>query len=183
MGAAKYLDKLFKNKETSNSNLKQNTTSESFTNYSPTKSYNSNIDSYEIISNNNSSIQSRYFEKPVSNDLISVEPFISEGWQESTDSSKESKNKLKSLSDKINKTSNKTNKGNVEEGNVEEGNVEGVIEYVLSIVEYATGANLKGVTTHFKNFTGILVKENNIISTGFLFVLIAFVLFFINITM
>lgn len=176
MSAAKYIDKLFNNDNSNNKGRK--TGKEGFTNYNASNTYQ---DSYEFICDSNSSIQSRYFGEPVSNDLITVEPFISEGWQESGGESKETNNSLKQLSDKLgknsNKNSNKTSKNN------EEGDMEGLFDYILSLVEYATGTSMVSLKNNFKDLTGVLIKDNNIISTGFLFVFLAFILFFINITM
>jgi hypothetical protein len=184
IGAAKYLGKIFNDDKSNNSNNSNSGAGhskkrEGFANYTASNSYKDSFkDSYETVCDSNSSIQSRYFGKPVSDDLITVEPFISEGWQESESSSKEESNsKLKALSNKFKKTSDKTDKNN------KDGDIEGMMGYILSLVEYATGTNLKSVTGGFKDLTGILIKENNIISTGFLFVFLAFILFFINITM
>ena len=178
MSAAKYIDKLFNNNSNNSNNKGSKSGKEGFTNYSASNSYQ---DSYEPICDSNSSIQSRYFGKPVSNDLITVEPFISEGWQDSEDESIETNNKLKQLSDKLNKNSNKNS--NKTSKNNDEGDMEGLFDYILSLVEYATGTSMISLKNNFKDLTGVLVKDNNIISTGFLFVFLAFILFFINITM
>ena len=169
MGAAKYLDKLFNSETSSNNSItnsdNKSNTQEGFRNYNPSNSYQNY---YETICDSNSSIQSRYFEKPVSNDLISVEPFINEGLQDGAENNN---------SDKNNSNQNNSNK------NSKDGNIEGIVDYVLSLVEYGTGANMVSLKNNFKDFTGILIKDNNIISTGCFMVFIAFILFFINITM
>jgi len=174
MGAAKYLDKLVNSETSSNNSItnsdNKSNTQEGFRNYNPSNSYQN---SYETICDSNSSIQSRYFEKPVSNDLISVEPFINEGWQDDTENNN---------SDKNNSNQNNNNQNNSNK-NSKDGNIEGIVDYVLSLIEYGTGANMVSLKNNFKDLTGILIKDNNIISTGCFMVFIAFILFFINITM